>query len=223
MSMKPNPLEASTEPVAVRVSAGLSKIGQALKSKSWAEAGRQGLTPTQGQILAYLATQKGGHARLVDIATALGITTATTSEAVRILEKKGVISKRPDATDGRALQITLGGVGWREAGRVADWPAFLVNAIAQLPNVEQEAMLRTIMRTIVLLMEQQAIPLARMCVTCEYFRPNAHPEDAERPHHCALVDAPYGNRLLRVDCPEHVAASEEQRKAAQEAWIKAKL
>ena len=46
-----------------------------------------------------------------------------------------------------------------------------------------------------------------MCVSCRFFQPHAHPEDAERPHHCAFVDAPFGDRALRVDCPEHDAAS----------------
>jgi hypothetical protein len=32
-----------------------------------------------------------------------------------------------------------------------------------------------------------------------------HPEAAE-PHHCAFVDAPFGNRALRLDCAEHEQA-----------------
>jgi hypothetical protein len=41
-----------------------------------------------------------------------------------------------------------------------------------------------------------------MCVTCRFFRPDAHPS-SPRPHHCALVNAPMSNGELRVDCAEH--------------------
>jgi hypothetical protein len=42
-----------------------------------------------------------------------------------------------------------------------------------------------------------------MCVYCRFFRPYAHPDDPEQPHHCAFVNAPFGDRALRVDCPEY--------------------
>jgi hypothetical protein len=46
-----------------------------------------------------------------------------------------------------------------------------------------------------------------MCVTCRYFRPHVH-SDPERPHHCAFVDAPFGDRALRLDCRDHEAKEE---------------
>ncbi|MER3418788.1 MAG: MarR family transcriptional regulator, partial [Chloroflexota bacterium] len=27
-----------------------------------------------------------------------------------------------------------------------------------------------------------------------------------RPHHCAFVDAPFGDRSIRLDCPDHAPA-----------------
>lgn len=32
---------------------------------------------------------------------------------------------------------------------------------------------------------------------------------ADRPHHCALVDAAFGDRTVRSDCPDHEAATRE--------------
>jgi hypothetical protein len=40
-----------------RVAVGLAKIGLALKSHAWQNAGQQGLTPTQGQVLTLLRTK----------------------------------------------------------------------------------------------------------------------------------------------------------------------
>jgi hypothetical protein len=45
------------------------------------------------------------------------------------------------------------------------------------------------------------IPVTKMCVTCRFFDGYAHPGSAE-PHHCWLVDAPFGHQQLRLRCPE---------------------
>jgi hypothetical protein len=50
-----------------------------------------------------------------------------------------------------------------------------------------------------------------MCVTCQFFQPNRY-FGSERPHHCALVNAPFGDRHLRLNCAEHVAADPETAK-----------
>jgi hypothetical protein len=52
------------------------------------------------------------------------------------------------------------------------------------------------------------IPVARMCVSCRFFQPFRHP-DGRLPHHCAFVDAPFGDGGLRLDCPDHDAAPAE--------------
>jgi hypothetical protein len=49
------------------------------------------------------------------------------------------------------------------------------------------------------------ITVARMCVTCRFFRRDVRPGEAS-PHHCGLLDVPLGGPNLRVDCPEHEAA-----------------
>jgi hypothetical protein len=59
------------------------------------------------------------------------------------------------------------------------------------------------------LQERGRIPVARMCVSCTFFRPFRH-DDRARPHHCAFVDAPFGDGELRLDCPDHAAAPTEQ-------------
>jgi hypothetical protein len=41
------------------------------------------------------------------------------------------------------------------------------------------------------------------------FRPYAHP-DPRAPHHCAFVDAPFGDGQLRVDCPDQTPAEAGQ-------------
>ena len=48
--------------------------------------------------------------------------------------------------------------------------------------------------------------MARMCVSCRFFRLHQH-EDPAQPHHCDYVNAPIGDQALRLDCPEYEMAS----------------
>jgi hypothetical protein len=135
----------------------------------------------------------------------LAITRPTASDAIAALERKGYLARQPDPRDARAAGLVLTAAGMAVAREAGDWPATLVEVAADLPPAEQEALLRLVMHLIRGLQLRGAIAPARLCVTCRFFRPHAHPADAVAPHHCAFVDAPFGDRHLRLDCPEQEA------------------
>jgi DNA-binding MarR family transcriptional regulator len=201
------------EPLAKRVTTGLAKVGIALKQQAWAEAGGRGLTPTQGQVLALLRAYPGGL-RLGALADQLGVTAATTSDSVGALQRKGLVAKAPLATDGRGVLVRLTAAGSREAAAAAAWPDFLLEAVDELSAAEQAAFLRGLVTMIRTLQTRGRIPVARMCVSCRFFQPFRH-DHPTTPHHCAFVDAPFGDGELRLDCPDHAAAPAEQ---AERSW-----
>jgi DNA-binding MarR family transcriptional regulator len=195
-------------PLDRRVTIGLAKIGIALKQQAWAEAGGRGLTPTQGQVLALLRANPDGL-RLRKLAEQLGVTAATASDSVTALHRKGLVAKKPTAGDGRGVVVVLTPTGSREAAAAATWPDFLLEAVGELSTAEQATFLRALVAMIRTLQEKGRIPVARMCVSCRFFQPYRHNNPA-RPHHCAFVDAPFGDGELRLDCPDHSAAPVEQ-------------
>jgi DNA-binding MarR family transcriptional regulator len=192
-----------------RVVIGLNKIGMAMKSHAWQDALPQGLTPTQGQILALLRAKGTIGVRLSTIANELGVTAATTSDAVTTLVEKGLVQKKKAVDDGRAIALALTAAGQQVAEQTAGWSDFMRDAVSELSQMEQEVFLRGLIKMIRKLQEQRLISVARMCVNCEYFQPHAY-EDSELPHHCAFVDAAFGDRQLQVDCPDQVAVDETQ-------------
>jgi DNA-binding MarR family transcriptional regulator len=206
--VRPNDPLPPDEPLAQRVTTGLAKVGIALKQQAWAEAGGRGLTPTQGQALALLRANPAGL-RLGALARQLGVTQPTASDSVAALHRKGLVAKVPLTGDGRAVVVHLTPAGVREAAAAAAWPDFLLEAVGELSAAEQAAFLRGLVTMIRTLQERGRIPVARMCVSCTFFRPFRH-DDRARPHHCAFVDAPFGDGELRLDCPDHAAAPPEQ-------------
>jgi len=199
-----------------RLVTALAKIGLATKTRDWHEAGAAGLTPTQGQALALLRTR--APLRLAAVAEALGITRPTASAAVATLVRKGLVAKRRAADDGRAVALTLSTRGARAAAEAATWPDFLLAAIAPLSTAERTVLYRALVKIIRTLQVAGEIAPARMCVSCRYFLADAHPGTA-RPHHCAFVDAAFAGADLRLDCPDHEAASAAEAERAWERFV----
>lgn len=209
-------LEREAGSVAERLAHALGRISLALRHRAQKGAAARGLTPTQGEILVWL--RRHGPATLTEVARGLAVTAATASDAVDALVAKKLVRKRRGDGDARAVRLTLTARGRREAAHAASWPAFLAEAAELLPEFEQRILLAALIRIIKSLQERGHIPVTRMCVTCTYFRPYAHAGSA-RPHHCDLVDAPFGEAYLRVDCPEHEMAPEGLAKRNWEAWL----
>ncbi|MBE3598655.1 MAG: winged helix-turn-helix transcriptional regulator [Limnochordaceae bacterium] len=204
--------------VAAQVAAGLVKLSLALRHEAWKEARGGGLTPTQGQVLSWLLLQAPGQCPTPgELAKALALSPATVSEALRTLEAKGLVRRRQSGDDRRSFQLALTGAGSRIAQASAGWADFLAVAVDSLPPADQVALLRVLVRLIRTLQLQGKISVARMCVSCTYFRPFAHP-DPERPHHCHYVDAAFGDGRLRLECPDYEPAPDERQEAAWEAW-----
>ncbi|MBM3776107.1 MAG: winged helix-turn-helix transcriptional regulator [Acidobacteria bacterium] len=203
--MSPHPAEPPPPRPAQRAAQGLAKISLALRTRQREQAAGQGLSPTQGQVLSALLAAGRRAARLGELAKQLAITPATASDAVAALLSKRLARKVRSRADGRAVEISLTPAGRREAGRAAEWPDFLAAAVDSLSDSEQGTLLRVLSKAIRELQEHGQIQPARMCVNCTFFRPNVYP-GSERPHHCGFVDAPFGDRELRLDCPDHAPA-----------------
>lgn len=181
--------DSLSEPIARRVTAGLTKIA-----------------------LGLLRDAPGGMG-LRALARLLGVSPPTVSEAVNTLVGKHLVIKAPGA-DKRSINLVLTQAGEALADQTREWPGFLADAVDTLDPVEQAALLRPLVKVVRALQQADDVPLQRMCVTCTYFRPNVH-GDAANPHHCAYVDAPFGDRHLRLACPEHAPASAAEQ---EQAW-----
>lgn len=194
---------------------GLNRISLAMRSAAWGDAAESGLTPTQSQILAFVAARSAQNPRSGDAADALGITPQTASVAIAALVAKGLISKVPDARDRRASELKLTRQGEVAARVAGQWPDFLLHAVRDLDPAEQRAFLHILIKVIRRLQSDGSIVPQRLCVTCDHFQPNAHPQDPVGPHHCAFVNTPLADTDLRLDCGDHRPTAPE---AATAIW-----
>ncbi|AWI62485.1 MarR family winged helix-turn-helix transcriptional regulator [Sinorhizobium fredii] len=195
-----------------RIREGLSRIAVAMRSDDWNRAKATGLNPTQLSILDLLEGREAGLG-VKDIAFHLGVSQPTATDSIAALERKGYVAKRSAGSDRRAVNACLTTEGRSVLDASGPTDSVAEQAVAALPGYEQENLLLALVKMIRQLQELDAIPIQRMCVSCRYFAPFAHP-DAARPHHCNFVDAPFGQRDLRIDCGDHETASPSSRAAS---------
>jgi len=192
-----------------QLAAGLTQLGAFIRSRQWLDAGIHSVTPTQ---LAILRLLQRGPERVTALASQLGVTQATASDAAAALTDKGLIARQPDPSDGRATQLSVTAAGARTAQETNRPPAELADALAALSPGERAGMQRALTKVIRDLQQRGAIAPQRLCVTCRFFRPHAH-DNRETPHHCAFVDAAFGNKALQLDCGDHAPAKAEEETA----------
>lgn len=196
------------EPLSARIATGLHKIGLAMKQQTWQQASEEGLSATQGQILAALVA--AGPLTGTELSERLGVTLPTISDSVRVLVDKGFATKSPDPRHPRASLVSPTRKGSALGARARSWPELFADAVTSLSEEEQRAFYAGVVKMIRTMQEQGLVPQSGMCVTCTHFRPHAH-ASAQAPHHCALVDAPLPAEELRLDCPDHRLAPDAAR------------
>jgi hypothetical protein len=121
------------------------------------------------------------------------------------LVRKGLLTKASDPEDARAVAIRITPAGHDIVRGLGLAITSTERALETLSAKEQSTLLHLVIKTIRALQQAGAIQPQRVCITCRYFRAYVH-DDADLPHHCALVDAPFGGRHLRLDCNEHEQA-----------------
>lgn len=204
-----------SQPLPDALASALRRLAHLAQTSLWDQWASHKLTPTQRKILMFLGTHRD-VVRLSAVAKELGVTPASASDSVTALENRGLLRKRRNNEDARAVAILLTPEGRKALGALAALPDSMGTAFGSLSGDEQEAFYRMAIKMIRSLQEAGAMPITRMCVRCKYFDPFRYPDSAT-PHHCHLVGAPFADRHLRIDCPDQVFNEPE---AQQALWIR---
>lgn len=193
------------ETIERKISVGLERISQVLKTLIWSESATTGLSPIQIQFLVYLNYR--GEAKVNDLADYFNLTPATVSEAVSTLEAKKLVLRERGVEDRRTVWLKLTARGKRLASKISSWANVLEDVVKVLSKDEKKVMLKALVNVIYEFQKRGLIKVSEICITCKYFRPNVH-KSALKPHHCDFVGKPFGDVDLRIDCPDYEMAEE---------------
>lgn len=204
-------------PLPERLHDGLERLASLQRLEQWQAAGPQGLNPTQFAILRLLKRRAQGS-RIKTIARELGLSQPTVTDSLLALERKGFIARESDSRDRRASLIQPTADGRAALASVEGQMPRMESALASLSRKEQAALFHIIIKMIRALLQDEAMPTQRMCVSCRHFRPQAAP-GSMKPHYCEFVRAHFGSADLQVDCGDHDAASPDRQAATWQKFI----
>lgn len=189
-----------------KIVSALERLSHVLRTLLWEEAVESRLSPIQIQALIYLSSHDEKLCRVNQLAEEFGLTPATMSDAISSLEDKGLLTREPWPQDRRVQTLRLTAKGRRSAEKLSRWSDTLTEQLEHFSPEEKEQALKFLLKLIEALYRAGIISVARICLTCRFFRPNVR-KDSRAPHHCALMDKPLAESDLRVDCPEHETVS----------------
>lgn len=184
-----------------QIAAGLERIGLVLREESWRRSRRRGLSAGQSHVLRYLAGR--AEASLSEVARELAVSATTASETISFLVKRGLVTRSRSSRDRRQVALRLTQDGRAKAREVGEPLELLSRAIRAMSAFDQAQFVRLLVRLIQELQDAGVISVARVCVSCSFFRPFLH-QGSDRPHHCAFVNGPLGEGDLKLDCADFV-------------------
>lgn len=185
-----------------KVITALEKLANIVRNMLQEQAGELRLSPIQVQILIYLSMQPVEQRRISQLAKVFGLTAATISDSVRVLKEKNLVSQARDEKDARIINLELTDKGRAVAAEGTRWADHFYTIIEDFPLKEKEAVLNFLLKLIASLRETGKLPVARLCLLCQFFRRDVH-NDSDRPHHCVFLDKSLGIADLKLDCPHH--------------------
>lgn len=132
-----------TKDQTARIVTGLEHIGNHLSDLLKAQAMEHGLSPLQVRILIFIHFYKG-QTRLSLLAGEFNLSKATLSVALKSMEQKKLIHKKPLAADQRSVLIELTEWGRRIAHVAGFYPEPLKKIVAPMTATEKATLLEVI-------------------------------------------------------------------------------
>ena len=141
----------------------LERLGALIQQSVREDAARHGLLPIHLQVLHYLANANRYSDLPIAIADYFGITRGTISQTLAVLERKGLLTKKPDALHGKRVHLKLTPAG--ESILDGSWAERLDSALQALPpdSARLDASLRSVLLALQRINRQHAFGICRQC------------------------------------------------------------
>jgi DNA-binding MarR family transcriptional regulator len=185
--------------IASKIVVGLERISESFKVLLWEKAKILGLSPIQIQLLIFIAYHKMEYCNVSHLAREFNITKPTISDAIRILDKKGLIVKDYSSEDSRSFNIHLSESGKRMVAETEDFANPLKDQLNGIDPSDLENLFKTLSKLIYKLNQNGILTVQRTCYGCSFY------EQQSNKDYCKLLEKELLNTDIRLDCPEFVA------------------
>ena len=179
-----------------KIVAGLERLSTAFRVLLWEHAKVIGLSPIQIQILIFVAYHDESVCNVSHLAQEFNVTKPTISDAVKVLDKKGLIAKITSPLDKRAYSIALSKEGNAIVKKTHHFAQPIHALTSQIDQAEQEQFFKTLSKIIYGLNQKGVLTVQRTCYNCRFF------EKKGKQNYCGLMKKELLNKDIRLDCGE---------------------
>lgn len=190
-----NPTHQETD-LSSKIVAGLERISEAFKVLLWEKAKLLGLSPIQIQILIFIQYHTLEYCNVSHLSKEFNVTKPTISDAVRVLDKKGLVQKVSSSSDSRSYALQLSDSGQRMVSETENFAHPLKQQLDNLGNNELEQTFNTLSQLIFKLNKIGVLTVQRTCYACKFY------DNRIEGHYCKLLEKQLPNTEIRIDCPE---------------------
>ena len=182
--------------ISSKIVAGLERVSEVFKVLLWEKAKLVGLSPIQIQILLFVTYHKDELCNVSHLSKEFNVTKPTISDAVKVLDAKGLIVKEYSASDSRSYSISVSGKGKTTVNLLNDVAKPLKAQIETLDQDRLEGVFDTLSTLIYKLNKTGILAVQRTCYGCKFY------EKQNTSDYCNLLQKELLSPDIRLDCPE---------------------
>ena len=179
-----------------KIVAGLERVSEVFKILLWEKAKLVGLSPIQIQILIFIAFHKQNLCNVSHLAKEFNVTKPTVSDAIKVLDNKGLIIKNFSSSDNRSYSISLSELGNDIVSQTNDFSNPLTKQVNSFSRSELESLFGTLSQLIYKLNRNGILSVQRTCYGCKFYEKN------KKLDYCNLLQKELLRQEIRLDCPE---------------------
>lgn len=188
--------EQQEKDISSKIVAGLERVSEVFKVLLWEKAKQVGLSPIQIQILIFITFHKQNLCNVSHLAKEFNVTKPTISDAIRVLDKKGLIVKDFSSADSRSYSIALSDLGNDIVSQTYDFSNPLKKQVDGFSQSELESLFSTLSRLIYKLNRNGILSVQRTCYGCKFYEKNSDND------YCNLLQKKLLSEEIRLDCSE---------------------
>jgi DNA-binding MarR family transcriptional regulator len=189
--------EQQQRDISSKIVAGMERISEVFKVMLWDKAKLVGLSPIQIQILIFIAFHKNELCNVSHLAKEFNVTKPTVSDAIKVLDKKGLIVKDYSSPDNRSYSVSLSPSGNKIVEEIYNFSDPLKNQLDSFNPAQLESLFSTLSKLIYKLNQNGILSVQRTCYGCTFYEKNNSSD------YCKLLEKELLNKDIRIDCPEY--------------------
>jgi DNA-binding MarR family transcriptional regulator len=184
----------------------IKRLSELLKIDSRKAGAQDGLQPVQLEVLHYLSICNRFSDTPMAVTEYLGQTKGTVSQTLKVLERKGMLSKLPDKDDKRVFHLKVSDKGQRLLAHCVPTP-MITSACETLSVTEHKQISDALKQLLETIVQANKLKSFGICRTCHYNTKNQAGD-----YFCSLVKQPLSHDEIQLICKEHESITGNENK-----------